>query len=707
MTKRNIRMMIVALLVSATVASAQEARRIRIPAKKPLTHETMWLMKRVGTPAVSPDGRWVVFSVTEPSYDEKDQTSDLWIVPADASSPARKLTSTKASESDVTWSPDSRRIAFSSKREGDDVNQIYLLNVAEAGEAQRVTNVSTGARSPQFRPDGGAILFTSTVYPGAADDEANKKAAKEKKDQKYKVRVYESFPVRNWDRWMDDQQPHIFVQSLESGAKAVDILAGTQLVALPGFAGRGGGEGGREDIDSIWTPDGKGIVFVATSKRNETAYAEVPGDLYQLALDGDHRAGEPVAITKGSGDYGRIKFSPDGKLFATYSPNNKLPFNNATLVRFDWPAPAGQRPVAPLFDRSVDAYVISADSQTIYLTAEDAGLVKLYSVAASGGAVTQAIDQDSGIYRGLSIATKAPLTVLVANWGSSVNPAEVVRIEPGVRMGTLTDFNAEQAGRIDWMPPQHFWFTNKEGMKIHSMLVMPPAFDPTKKYPLLVLMHGGAANMWTDSISLRWNYHLLAGPGYVVLLTDYRGSTGYGNQFAQAIQLDPLKGPGKDINDAADEAIKRFSFIDGTRQAAAGASYGGHLANWMEATTTRYKCLISHAGLVNLETQWGTSDSIYHRELVAGGPVWEQGEVWKTQNPIRYAKNFKTPILLSVGEKDFRVPLNNTLENWSALQRMRVPSRLLVWPDENHWILNAENSRYFYKEVADWLAKWM
>ncbi|HWS71339.1 MAG TPA: S9 family peptidase, partial [Thermoanaerobaculia bacterium] len=270
MTKRNIRMMIVALLVSATIASAQEARRVRIPAKKPLTHETMWLMKRVGAPAVSPDGRWVVFSVTEPAYEEKEQTADLWIVSADASSAPRKLTSTKAAESDVAWSPDSRQIAFSAKREGDEVNQIYILNVAEAGEAQRVTNVSTGARSPQFRPDGGAILFTSTVYPGAADDEANKKAAKEKKDQKYKVRVYESFPIRNWDRWMDDQQPHVFVQSLESGAKAVDILAGTQLVALPGFAGRGGGEGGREDINSIWTPDGKGIVFVATSKRNET-----------------------------------------------------------------------------------------------------------------------------------------------------------------------------------------------------------------------------------------------------------------------------------------------------------------------------------------------------------------------------------------------------------------------------------------------------
>ncbi|MGZ7031187.1 MAG: TolB family protein, partial [Thermoanaerobaculia bacterium] len=230
----------VAATLFALVAAAAFA------AKQPLTHETLWLMKRVASPALSPDGKWVVFSVTEPSYDEKEQVSDLWLVPADGSAKARKVTFSKSSESGVSWSPDSRRIAFSAKREGDDAAQIYILDIAGGGEAQRITSVSTGARSPKFSPDGKSIAFVSSVYRNAADDEANRKAAKDAKDRKTNVRVYDSFPVRAWDRWIEpDKQIHLFTQSLDAGTKAKDILAGTKLVGEAGFAGTGiGGESG-------------------------------------------------------------------------------------------------------------------------------------------------------------------------------------------------------------------------------------------------------------------------------------------------------------------------------------------------------------------------------------------------------------------------------------------------------------------------------
>jgi dipeptidyl aminopeptidase/acylaminoacyl peptidase len=701
------------LIIAAAGAAQDRPRIIKIPAKRALTHETLYLMPRVASPVPSPDGKWVVFSITRPSYDEKESSSDLWLVsviPSAARNPQiggdpspsaglgmtpepRQLTFTKSAESDVTWSPDSRRIAFSAKREGDEQNQIYILDLG-GGEAKRVTNLATGARSPQFRSAGDAIIFTSVVRP------------EKKEKEKYKVREYTSFPIRNWDRWLDDSQIHLFVQGLAEETAAHDLLAGTKLVREPGFAGRFV-EGSRDELDAAWAPDGQSIVFAVSTNRNVAAYAETTYDLYRIGLQG---GAEPELIARGDGHYARPRFSPDGKsLYAVFTVNDKHVYDLPRLVRFDWPSMQNRTVLtAAPFDRAVGAYAIAPDSQTIWFTAEEAGLEKLFRMSAGGGDAQLAVDPGRGVYTRLAIAEKAPSLVMTALWGSSTNPAEVVRIDPAKNAhANLTEVDVVTANNLDWLAPEHFWFTSKRGRKIHSMLVRPPAFDATKKYPLFVVIHGGPASMWRDEISLRWNYHLLAKPGYVVLLTNYSGSTGFGEKFAQLIEGDPLKGPGDELNEAADEAIKRYPFIDGTRQAAGGASYGGHLANWLEASTTRYKCLISHAGLVNLESQWGTSDFIYHRELMNGGPPWEQGKVWREQNPIRYAARFKTPMLLSVGERDMRVPLNNTLENWSALQRMRVPSKLLVWPDENHHILNPENSRKWYGEVWDWLAKWL
>jgi dipeptidyl aminopeptidase/acylaminoacyl peptidase len=333
--------------------------------------------------------------------------------------------------------------------------------------------------------------------------------------------------------------------------------------------------------------------------------------------------------------------------------------------------------------------------------------VRLLAVPRAGGEPTALLDAE-GAFGAVSTPDGAERPVIVATWGSSVKPNEVVRVDPaaGTRQN-LTSFNVEKAAALDWQKPDEFTFRNAKGRNVHSFVVRPPGFDPARKYPLLVLIHGGHANMWRDQITLRWNYHLLASPGYVVLLTDYRGSTGYGEAFTLDILGDPLRGPADDINRAADEAIKRYPFIDATRQAAAGASYGGHLANWLEATTTRYRCLVSHAGLSSLEVQWATSDTIHHREVMMGRPFWESPRQWLDQSPVAYAKDFKTPMLLSVGENDFRVPMNNTLEMYSVLQRMRVPTRLLVWPDENHWIQKGENSKVFYREVREWLAKWL
>jgi dipeptidyl aminopeptidase/acylaminoacyl peptidase len=673
-----------------------------LPAKTPITHEAMWLMKRVGAPQPSPDGKWAVFAVTEPAYDEKDQASDLWVVPSDGKSKPRRLTASKGGESGVAWSPDSTRIAFSAKREGDEANQIYVLNVTSGGEAVRVTNLSTGATSPAWSPDGRMLLFASSVYPGAPDDEANRKIAAERKGRRYRARIYESFPIRYWDKWLEDVQTHILIQPSEAGGRAKDLLAGTRLVAEAGFAAPSTLTG--EDPGAVWAPDGKSIVFAATIRKNVAARADVNTHLYRVATEG----GDPQPITSGPDSYSKPKFRPDGKgLYCIYTREGGI-YNLDRIAKFAWPSPSERTVVTAGLDRSVNTFAFTPDNRTIYLLAEEAGHEKLFSVAAEGGSASQALEMASGVYTNLAIPEKAASPILLANWESATNPAEVVRIDLAERRHrNLSEFNVEAAGQINWLPVRHFWFKAKNGKQIHNMIALPPSFDEGKKYPVLAFLHGGPHSMHRDQFFLRWNYHLLAKTGVVVLMTNYTGSTGFGEKFAQEIQGDPLAGPGQEINEAVDEAIRRFPFLDSSRQAAAGASYGGHLANWLQASTTRYKCLIAHAGLINLESQWGTSDSIYHREVGMGGPVWEQGKVWREQNPIRFAAQFKTPILLTVGENDFRVPLNQTLENWSVLQRLQVPSKLIVFPDANHWILKGEDSRFFYQQVDAWLRKWL
>lgn len=674
-----------------------------LSAKSPVTHEDIWLMKRVEAPIPSPDGKWVVFSMTEPSYDPAKSISDLWIVPADGSHPPRRLTATKAAESSPSWSRDSKRVAFASRREGDETAQIYVLDVSEAGEAVRLTSISTGASTPLFSPDGKAILFQSDVYPGAIDDEANKRIATERKARKYNARVYDSFPVRHWDKWLEDKQRHVFVQDAVPDAKAKDLLAGAKLVAAPGFSGIPNNSG--QELPAVWTPDGKGVVFTATDMRNQSAYASVKTDLYLV----DAAGGEPKKITGGEHSYSKPVFSPDGKtLFCLYERHSTNIFSLDRLASFTWPDMAQPKILTAEFDRGIGSFAPTPDSKTVFFTAEDSGLEKLYTVPATGGQVREVGKLTAGALSNLAIAQQAATPILVANYSTASSPPELVRVDSTTgEHQKLTTFNVTKLATLDLAPARHFWFTSSRGKRIHNMLVTPPNFDESKKYPLLVVMHGGPHSMWTDQWGLRWNYHLLARPGYVVLLTNYTGSTGFGEKFAQEIQGDPLAGPGAEINEAADYAIKQYAFIDGSRQAAAGASYGGHLANWMQASTTRYKCLISHAGLIDLTSQWGTSDVIYHRELGMGGPFWEGGKLWEQQNPIRYAAKFKTPILLSVGEQDFRVPINQTLENWSVLQRMKIPSRLLVFPDANHWISKGEDSRFWFSEVHKWLAKYL
>lgn len=669
---------------------------------RPITHEDIWTLARVGTPVVAPDGRHAVVSVTEPSYEEDGDVSDLWLITVDGSREPRRLTATPAGESDVAWRPDGGAIAFAAKRGDDEAGQVYVLDMTGPGEAVRVTDLSTGAAKPAWSPDGKRIAFESRVYPGAADDEANAAEKKAREERKTNVSAYEIFPIRHWDRWRDDLQTQLFVQDATPGASAVNLLAGSELVAQPGYAGSSTLSG--DSLNATWAPGGKTLVFNATTNLDQAAHSRVRHHLYAVDAGG----GEPVALTV-SDEWSCTgpQFAADGKhLFCTLAPQNDEVYNHDEIARFRWrggkPLDAPQLLTAS-FDRSVSGFDIAGDGRTVYLTAADAGRVRVYAVPAEGGEV-RALNPDSrGVYAGVQAAGDGA----IASWESSSVPAEVVRLDAGGGHAALSAFNAGRLDDVDLQPFREFWFESSGGRRVHSWLALPPGFDESRKYPLVLQIHGGPFASSLDSQHVRWSAALQAAPGYVVLMTDYTGSVGYGAAFSRAIGGDPLKTPGQDLLEAAQAAIERYPFIDAERQAATGASYGGHLVNWLQATTTHFKTLVGHAGLVDLEGQYSSSDGIYHREIMNGGPPWGDSAVWREQSPATYADRFATPILLTIGEKDYRVPVNQTIAAWSYVQRRQVPGRLLVFHDANHWIMKGEEARYYWQEVHDWLARYL
>ena len=655
---------------------------------KALTHEIMIKLKKVGTPAISPDGQFVVYSQVETSYNLDEQTSDLWLAPSDGKIVPRKITSTKGAEDNYFWHPSGDKIFFTAKRDGDEAAQLYSLSL-NGGEAQRITSISTGVSAAKLSSDGQTLAFISRVYPLAFTDSLSKKMAEDKKKIKTKARVYTSFPIRYWDSWLDEKQGHIFTMDLSNmGSQPINLFLEVSLVKSQGF-----------NLGSFsFTPDNKSIIFSATTDYNTTAYQSSTSNLFQVNIQG----GKETQLTSDGIDYASAEFSSDGRfLIATGSENgNKLYFINR-LFRYSWPSMSAKTELASKLDRPMNDFkMVGSD---ILASIEDQGVDRIIKISIASGEIIPVLGGQMGSFMAVSPAIGGNFAFTYQHLGA---PPEVFSFIGGQQI-PISKSNDKVLSALDIPRPEVIWTVTSRGKKVRSFVLKPAGFDASKKYPLFVMLHGGPASSFKDIFGYRWNAHIYGAPGYVVVMTDYTGSVGYGEKFAQDIQFDPFKGPAQEILEAATDAIKRFSYIDATRQAAGGASYGGHLANWLQATTTHFKCLIAHAGLVNSEVQWGTSDVIWGRELMNGGAPWVPTKTWKEQNPMRFAANFKTPMLLTVGENDFRVPINNTLENWSIHQRLKIPSKLIVFPGENHWILNPENSKFHYQEVGNWLSTYL
>ena len=657
--------------------------------KRAINQEDIWLMQRVGTPVASPDGRLLAVPVTVPAYDPAQETGDIWIVTADGSAPARCLTGGHGLKSAPAWSPDGDRLAFVTKTAQDSVPQIYVIPVS-GGDTRRITSQPAGARAPKWRPDGRALLFEAT---GAPPPSTGPVAA---------PRIYDVMPVRFWNRWLDEHRPHPFVIELSDGAAPHDLLHGTSFAASPGFRGifRTTERDTIESLQAQWSPDGLSVIFAAQVNADAMMHTRVFSSLFQLPVTG----GEPTALTDAGESHSDPQFTRGGDTLYAIRKHWATDQVSTRLARLSWPSPSGATVLTGQWERVIEGYALSRDGRTIYLDAADDGVQRVFQMPAAGGMPEPLTDTQEGAWRSLTPVEGG----LVALYETALQPPEVMRL--GTPPIPLTRFNTERLAQIDAPAPVHFRFTASNGKTIHNLLFHPPGFDPARKYPVVTLIHGGPAAMSTDAFtySASWFHpHLLATPGYVVLVTNYTGSIGFGERFASDVEKDVLRGPAQEILEALDEATRRYPYVDAGRQAAVGGSYGGYFVNWLNGHTDRFKCLVAHVGPFNNEAQYGTNDGGFEREVRMGGPIWEEGGQWKDQSPIRYARNFATPTLITHGERDYRVPLGEGLANFKLLQRLGVPSRFVVFPDEGHMIGYGDNARVFWQEVRSWLARFL
>ncbi len=670
-----------ALLAPAVPAVAQ--------AKRPITIDDLLKLQRVGDPQISPDGSQVVYTVTVPDKAANKSTHNLWIVPTRGGAP-RQLT-TSGSDSDPRWSPDGKQLAFLSGRSGD--TQIYLLALA-GGEANKVTSVANGADMFVWAPDGTSLAFTSKVYPDCADDACNAKRAKDDAASKVKIRVYDDLLYRHWTEWRSATRGHLFVTPV-AGGTAKDLTPGAKYDVPPGQ---------REGPHPIaFSPDNKQIAFTAIDDPMEAASTN--GDIFTVPADG---SSAPVRLTKGPGFDGAPAYSPDGKYLAFHSQARPgVESDRWRLMRLD--RQSGETiELTPSFDRSVDALAWSPDSRTIYFDAEDSTYEPIFSVAVSGGMPKAITPKTLSTAWALS-ANGATLVMLRA---SQNQPGDLVATAAdGSDLRELTHQNAELLGGLDLPAAEHFTFAGAGGTEVSALLLRPPAFDPAKKYPVVMILHGGPETMFGDAWSYRWNSQMFAAPGYAVLMINRRGSTGFGQAFTDGIADDWGGKPFQDLMKGLDAALAKYPFLDGTRVAAAGASYGGYMIDWMESQSKgRFKALISHAGVYNLASMYGATEELWFPEAEFKGTPWSNKASYERSSPSSYAAEFgkyKTPTLVSCGELDFRVPYTQSLEFYTALQRQGVPSRLVVVPDEGHWLLKPANSAFWYGQVMDWLKKYL
>jgi dipeptidyl aminopeptidase/acylaminoacyl peptidase len=643
-------------------------------------------VKRMSDPQISPDGRWVAFTLETVDVAANQKPSHIWMVPLSGGTP-RQLTHDGEDNQRARWLPDSKRIAYVSDRGGS--SQIWLMDY-DGGNARPLTNLASEADGVTVSPDGKNLLFTSEVYPECgADDACNKKLLDEEKASKVKARIYTELLYRHWTAWSSRRRSHLLVIPVAGGA-ARDLTPGPHDV--PPFS-----LGGPDDYDI--SPDGAEVCY--SMNADPVPAVSTNSDLYAVAMAG----GQPRKITGTPGGDSSPKYSPDGRYIA-WRAQFRAGYESDRFRLLVLERATGKvTNLTENLDRWVNSFTWAPDSTGLFFTTADRGRQAIQLISVAGGAVRVAASGDSTL-DDMQLTADGRTMVYTQQTGTS--PVEIYRASSsGGAPVALTHLNDAVLNNYQLTPLEEFWVDGAEGSRVQSFVVKPFGFDAARQYPVVMLIHGGPQGNWGYDWTYRWNAQVFAGAGYVVVMPNPRGSTGFGQKFIDEINGDWGGRPFDDIMAVADYVTANMPYVDSARMTAAGASYGGYMIDWILGHTQRFKALVSHAGVYDLTAEFGATEELWFPLWEMGGTPWDKPEDYARWSPNNYVKDFHTPTLVTLGELDFRVPYTQGLELFTGLQLQKVPSRLVVFPDEGHWLLKPQNSLLWYKTVIDWLDSWV